>query len=186
MSVASVLKDTETRMGKSMDSLHHNLGSIRTGRANTAMVDDIQVEAYGSMMPLNQVASVSVPESRMIMIQPWDKGSLKAIEKAIMTSELGITPNNDGTVIRLAIPMLTEERRKQMVKQVSSFVEDAKVSVRNIRRDAMQSIKTLTSDKEISEDEEKRAHDQLETLTKKYVDRSDEIGKNKEAEVLEV
>ena len=186
MSVASVLKDTETRMGKSMDSLHHNLGSIRTGRANTAMVDDIQVEAYGSMMPLNQVASVSVPESRMIMIQPWDKGSLKAIEKAIMTSELGITPNNDGTVIRLAIPMLTEDRRKQMVKQVSSFVEDAKVSVRNIRRDAMQSIKTLTSDKEISEDEEKRAHDQLETLTKKYVDRSDEIGKNKEAEVLEV
>lgn len=186
MSVASILKDTETRMGKSMDSLHHNLGSIRTGRANSAMVDDIQVEAYGSMMPLNQVASVSVPESRMIMIQPWDKGSLKAIEKAIMSSELGITPNNDGAVIRLAIPMLTEERRKQMVKQVNSFVEDAKVSVRNIRRDAMQSIKTLTSDKEISEDEEKRANDQLETLTKKYVDRSDEIGKDKEAEVLEV
>lgn len=186
MSVASILKDTETRMGKSMDSLHHNLGSIRTGRANSAMVDDIQVEAYGSMMPLNQVASVSVPESRMIMIQPWDKGSLKAIEKAIMSSELGITPNNDGAVIRLAIPMLTEERRKQMVKQVNSFVEDAKVSVRNIRRDAMQSIKTLSSDKEISEDEEKRANDQLETLTKKYVDRSDEIGKGKEAEVLEV
>lgn len=186
MSVASILKDTETRMGKSMDSLHHNLGSIRTGRANSAMVDDIQVEAYGSMMPLNQVASVSVPESRMIMIQPWDKGSLKAIEKAIMSSELGITPNNDGAVIRLAIPMLTEERRKQMVKQVNSFVEDAKVSVRNIRRDAMQSIKTLSSDKEISEDEEKRANDQLETLTKKYVDRSDEIGKDKEAEVLEV
>lgn len=186
MSVASVLKDTETRMGKSMDSLNHNLGSIRTGRANTAMVDDIQVEAYGSMMPLNQVASVSVPESRMIMIQPWDKGSLKAIEKAIMASELGITPNNDGTVIRLAIPTLTEERRKQMVKQVSSFVEDSKVSVRNIRRDAMQAVKALTSDKEISEDDEKRAHDQLETLTKKYVDRSDEIGKAKEAEVLEV
>lgn len=186
MSVASVLKDTETRMGKSMDALHHNLGSIRTGRANTAMVDDIQVEAYGSMMPLNQVASVSVPESRMIMIQPWDKGSLKAIEKAIMTSDLGITPNNDGTVIRLAIPSLTEDRRKQMVKQVHSHVEDAKVSVRNIRRDAMQAIKTLTSDKEISEDDEKRAHDQLETLTKKYVDRTDGIGKDKEAEVLEV
>lgn len=186
MSVASLLKDTETRMGKSMDSLHHNLGSIRTGRANTAMVDDIQVEAYGSMMPLNQVASVSVPEARMIMIQPWDKGSLKSIEKALMASELGITPNNDGTVIRLAIPPLTEDRRKQMVKQVSSHVEDAKVSVRNIRRDAMQSIKTLLNDKEISEDEEKRAHDQLETLTKKFVDRSDEIGKDKETEVLEV
>lgn len=186
MTVASVLKDSETRMGKSMDSLQYNLGSIRTGRANPAMIEDIQVEAYGSMMPLNQVASISVPEARMLMVQPWDKGSIKAIEKAIMTSELGITPNNDGTVIRLNIPMLTEDRRKQMVKQVHAFVEESKVSVRNIRRDAMQAIKTLTSDKEISEDEEKRAHDQLETLTKKYVDRSDEIGKEKEAEVLEV
>ena len=186
MSVASVLKDSETRMGKTMDALHHHLGSIRTGRANPAMVENIQVEAYGSMMPLNQVASISVPEARMLMIQPWDKGSIKAIEKAIMTSELGITPNNDGTVIRLAIPMLTEERRKQMVKQVQGFVEDAKVSVRHIRRDAMQAFKALVADKEISEDEEKRAHDQLETLTKKYTDRSDEIGKEKEAEVLEV
>ncbi len=186
MTVASVLKDTETRMSKSMDSLNHNLGSIRTGRANAAMIEDIQVEAYGSMMPLNQVASISVPEARMLMVQPWDKGSLKAIEKAIMTSELGITPNNDGTVIRLTIPMLTEDRRKQMVKQVNGMVEDAKVSVRNVRRDAMQSIKGLVADKEISEDEEKRAHDQLETLTKKYVDKSDEIGKAKEAEVLEV
>ena len=186
MTVASVLKDTETRMSKSMDSLNHNLGSIRTGRAHAAMIEDIQVEAYGSMMPLNQVASISVPEARMLMVQPWDKGSLKAIEKAIMTSELGITPNNDGTVIRLNIPMLTEDRRKQMVKQVNSMVEDAKVSVRNVRRDAMQSIKSLVTDKEISEDEEKRAHDQLETLTKKYVDKSDEIGKAKEAEVLEV
>lgn len=186
MTVASVLKDTETRMSKSMDSLLHNLGSIRTGRANAAMIEDIQVEAYGSMMPLNQVASISVPEARMLMVQPWDKGSIKAIEKAIMTSELGITPNNDGTVIRLSIPMLTEDRRKQMVKQVSGMVEDAKVSVRNVRRDAMQAIKGLVADKEISEDEEKRAHDQLETLTKKYVDRSDEIGKGKEAEVLEV
>ena len=186
MTVASVLKDSETRMGKSMDALLHNLGSIRTGRANAAMIEDIQVDAYGSMMPLNQVASISVPEARMLLIQPWDKGSMKAIEKAIMMSDLGITPNNDGTVIRLAIPMLNEERRKQLVKQVHTFVEEAKISVRHIRRDAMQSLKTLTSDKEISEDEEKRAHDQLETLTKKYTDRSDEIGKEKEAEVLEV
>lgn len=186
MTVASVLKDTETRMSKTMDSLHYNLGSIRTGRANPAMVEDIQVEAYGSVMPLNQVASISVPEARMLVIQPWDKGSIKAIEKAIMTSELGITPNNDGTVIRLSIPMLTEERRKQMVKQVHGMVEDSKVSVRNVRRDAMQSLKALVNDKEISEDEEKRAHDQLETLTKKFVEKSDEIGKAKEAEVLEV
>lgn len=186
MSVASVLKDSETRMGKTMDALHNHLGSIRTGRANPAMIENIQVEAYGSMMPLNQVASISVPEARMLMIQPWDKGSIKAIEKAIMSSDLGITPNNDGTVIRLSIPMLTEERRKQMVKQVHGYVEDAKVSVRHIRRDAMQAFKTLVADKEISEDEEKRAHDQLEALTKKYTDRSDEIGKEKEAEVLEV
>lgn len=186
MSVASVLKDSETRMGKSMDALQHHLGSIRTGRANPAMVEDIQVEAYGSMMPLNQVASISVPEARMLMIQPWDKGSIKAIEKAIMSSELGITPNNDGNVIRLAIPMLTEDRRKQMVKQVHGYVEDSKVSVRNIRRDAIQAIKALTADKEISEDEERRALEQLDTLTKKYTDRSDEIGKEKEAEVLEV
>lgn len=186
MTVASVLKDSETRMSKSMDSLHHNLGAIRTGRANPAMVEDMQVEAYGSMMPLNQVASISVPEARMILIQPWDKGSMKAIEKAIMTSDLGITPNNDGTVIRLAIPMLNEQRRKELVKQVHTQVEDAKISVRNIRRDSMQQLKSLVSNKDISEDEEKRAQDQLETLTKKYVDMSDSIGKDKEAEVLEV
>ena len=186
MTVANVLKDSETRMSKSMDYLHHNLGANRTGRANPAMVEDLQVEAYGSMMPLNQVASISAPEARMIVIQPWDKGSMKAIEKAIMTSDLGITPNNDGTVIRLAIPMLNEQRRKELVKQVHTQVEDAKISVRNIRRDSMQQLKTLTNDKEISEDEEKRAHDQLETLTKKYVDMSDSIGKDKEAEVLEV
>lgn len=186
MTVASVLKDTEQRMSKSMDALHHNLGSIRTGRANPAMVNDIQVEAYGSVMPLNQVASISVPEARMLVIQPWDKGSIKAIEKAIMASDLGITPNNDGIVIRLAVPTLTEERRKQMVKQVHGMVEEAKIAVRNIRRDAIQSVKTLTTDKEIGEDEEKRAHDQLDTVTKKYTDMSDQIGKEKEAEVLEV
>lgn len=186
MTVASVLKETEERMSKSMDALHHHLGSIRTGRANPAMVEDIQVEAYGSVMPLNQLASISAPEARMLVIQPWDKGGMKAIEKAIMASDLGITPNNDGVVIRLAIPMLNEERRKQMVKQVHNHVEEAKISVRNIRRDAMQSFKALVSDKEISEDDEKRAHDQLETLTKKYVEMSDSIGKEKEAEVLEV
>lgn len=186
MTVATVLKDTEGRMSKSMDALHHHLGSIRTGRANPAMVEDIHVEAYGTSMPLNQVASISVPEARMLVIQPWDKSSIKPIEKAIMASDLGITPNNDGSVIRLSVPMLTEERRKQMVKQVHGHVEEAKISVRNIRRDAVQALKTLSADKEISEDEEKRGHDQLETLTKKYVDMSDSIGKDKEAEVLEV
>ena len=186
MTVASVIKDSESRMSKSMDSLHHHLGSSRTGRANPAMVEDLQVEVYGSAMPLNQLASISAPEARMLVIQPWDKGSMKAIEKAIQTSDLGLNPNNDGIVIRLNIPMLNEERRKQMVKQVHGHVEEAKISVRNIRRDSMQSFKALVADKQISEDDEKRAHDQLETLTKKYVEMSESIGKDKEAEVLEV
>ena len=186
MTVASVIKDSESRMSKSMDSLHHHLGSIRTGRANPAMVEDLQVEVYGSAMPLNQLASISAPEARMLVIQPWDKGSMKAIEKAIQTSDLGLNPNNDGIVIRLNIPMLNEERRKQMVKQVHGHVEEAKISVRNIRRDSMQSFKALVADKQISEDDEKRAHDQLETLTKNYVEMSESIGKDKEAEVLEV
>lgn len=186
MTVSSILKDAEDRMSKSMDALHHHLGSVRTGRANPAMVQDLQIDYYGSVMPLNQLASISAPEARLLVIQPWDKGSMKVIEKAIMASDIGITPNNDGTVIRLSIPSLTEERRKQMVKQVHGFVEDGKVSVRNIRRDAMQAFKQLVTDKEIGEDEEKRAHDQLETLTKKYVDMSDSIGKDKETELLEV
>lgn len=186
MNVASTLKESESRMSKSMDSLHHHLGAIRTGRANPALVEDIKVEYYGTVMPLNQVASVSAPEARLLVIQPWDKGAMRAIEKGIMASELGITPSNDGSVIRLGIPPLTEERRKAMVKQVGGHVEDAKVAVRNIRRDAVQALKSLVQDKEISEDEEKRAQEQLEKLTKKYTDMTDSIGKEKEAELLEV
>lgn len=186
MTVAEVTKDTETRMGKAIDALHHHLNSVRTGRAAPALVEDIRVDYYGTTMPLNQLASISAPESRLLVIQPWDKGSMGPIEKAIMTSELGLTPNNDGQVIRLNIPTLTEERRKQMVKVVHSHVEDAKVAIRNIRRDAMSSIKTLMNNKEISEDDERRAHEQLENLTKKFVEEADHVGKIKEHEVLEV
>lgn len=186
MTVAEIMKDAETRMGKSMDSLHHNLNSVRTGRASPALVEDIKVEAYGTTMPLNQLANISAPESRLIVIQPYDKGSMQAIEKAIQMSNLGLTPNNDGQLIRIAIPALTEERRKQMVKVVSGHVEDAKVAVRHIRRDAAQAIKALESDKEIGEDDERRAQSELDALTKTYVDRTDEIGKAKEQEVLEV
>lgn len=186
MTVAEVTKDTETRMGKAIDALHHHLNSVRTGRAAPALVEDIRVDYYGTTMPLNQLASISAPESRLLVIQPWDKGSMGPIEKAIMTSELGLTPNNDGQVIRLNIPTLTEERRKQMVKIVHSHVEDAKVAIRNIRRDAMSSIKTLMNNKEISEDDERRAHEQLENLTKKFVEEADNVGKIKEHEVLEV
>lgn len=186
MTVAEVTKDTETRMGKAIDALHHHLNSVRTGRAVPALVEDLKVDYYGTTMPLNQLASISAPESRLLVIQPWDKGSMQPIEKAIMTSELGMTPNNDGQVIRLNIPPLNEERRKQMVKIVHGHVEDAKVAIRNIRRDAMSSLKTLMNKKEISEDDERRAHESLEALTKKFVEETDSIGKAKEHEVLEV
>lgn len=186
MTVAEVTRDTEVRMGKAINALHHHLNSVRTGRATPALVEDLKIDYYGTTMPLNQLASISAPESRLLVIQPWDKGSMQPIEKAIMTSELGMTPNNDGQVIRLNIPTLTEERRKQMVKMVNGYVEDSKVAIRNIRRDAMSSIKTLMQNKEISEDDERRAHDQLETLTRKFVDEADSVGKAKEHEVLEV
>lgn len=186
MTVSEVTKDTEARMGKTIDSLHHHLGSVRTGRATPALVEDVRVDYYGTSMALNQLASISAPESRLLVIQPWDKGSMQPIEKAIINSDLGLNPNNDGQVIRLNIPTLTEERRKQMVKTVNGYVEDAKVSIRNIRRDAMSSIKSLVSSKEISEDDERRAQEQLESITKKFVEETDAIGKAKEHEVLEV
>jgi len=184
--IVDIMKDTQRRMTKAMDSLHHNLGSVRTGRANPALVDRVQVDYYGSMMPLNQLAGISAPEARLVVIQPWDKGSIGPIEKAIMQSDLGLTPNNDGQVIRISIPSLTEERRKQFVKIVHSATEDSKVAVRNIRRDAVQQMKSLTAGKEISEDEERRANSELDALSRKYVDEAEKIGKAKELEVLEV
>jgi ribosome recycling factor len=186
MTVADVTKDMRNRMSKTMDSLHHNLNSVRTGRAAPSLIEDLKVDYYGTTMPLNQLASISAPESRLLVIQPWDKGSMQPIEKAIQTSELGFNPNNDGQVIRIAIPTLTEDRRKQMVRVVHSHVEDAKVSVRHIRRDAMQALKALVNDKEIGEDDERRAQTELEAITKKFIEETDAIGKAKEHEVLEV
>ncbi len=184
--IADILKDTEARMRKAMEALHHNLESVRTGRASPALVERIQVDYYGTSTPLNQLAGISVPESRLIVIQPWDRGSIGPIEKAIQQSELGLNPNNDGQVIRINIPMLTEDRRKQMVKIVHGTTEDSKVAVRNIRRDALSQSKDLATKKEISEDDERRASQDVEALTKKYVDEADRIGKAKEQEVLEV
>jgi ribosome recycling factor len=186
MSIIDVIRDAETRMSKAMDALHHNLNGVRTGRAAPSLLERVTVDYYGTTMPLNQLANISAPESRLLVVQPWDKGSMGPIEKAIMTSDLGLTPNNDGQVIRINIPSLTEERRKQLVKLVHASVEESKVAVRNIRRDALQSAKSLLTKKEISEDDERRAHQELETLTKKYVDEADKIGKSKEHEVLEV
>lgn len=184
--VKDVLRDIETRMKKNGEVLRHTLASIRTGRASPGLLDHVQVEYYGSMMPINQLANVSVPEPRTIQIQPWDAGSIKAIEKAIQQSDLGLNPNNDGKVIRLAIPQLTQERRKELVKVVKSRVEEAKVSLRNIRREGQDQLKKLESDKQISEDELKRAQEKLQEITNRFQKDLDEAGAEKEQEILEV
>ena len=184
--INDVMSDAEGRMGKAMDALRRDLGVIRTGRASPSLVDRLTVEYYGTPTPLNQLAGVSVPEPRLLVIQPWDRGTMGAIEKAIQKSELGLNPSNDGQVIRIAIPALTEERRKQLVKLVHNHVEDGKVAVRNIRRDAMNSVRELMHEGMISEDDERRAEQQVEGLTKRYVEEADKIGKAKEQEVLEV
>jgi ribosome recycling factor len=166
----------EERMKKAMEALRRDLSTIRTGRASPALLDRVHVEYYGTDTPLNQVAGVSAPEARMLMIQPWDRGTIPAIEKAIQKSDLGLTPSNDGQVIRLSIPPLTEERRKQLVKTVHGMVEESKVSVRNIRRDAVHSVQKLTTDKQISEDEERRGTTQIDDLSKQYTDQATAIG----------
>lgn len=184
--IADVISDADARMAKAIDSLQHHLSTVRTGRASPSLVDRIVVEYYGTPTPLNQMANISVPESRLLVIQPYDKGVMGAIEKAIQKSDLGLNPNNDGQVIRIGIPPLTEERRKQLVKLVHQYVEDGKVAIRNVRRDAQGDIKSLLSEKMISEDDETRGHKQIDDLTKKYTDEVDRIGKSKEHEVMEV
>ena len=184
--IKDIIADAESRMEKAIEALRRDLGTIRTGRASPSLVERLQVEYYGSSTPLNQLAGISVPEPRLLVIQPWDRGSMAAIEKAIRKSELGLNPTNDGQVIRIGIPPLTEERRKQLVKLVHSHVEEGKVAVRNIRRDAMSHVKDLMSEKMIGEDDERRAEHQVEDMTKRFVDEADRVGKTKEQEVLEV
>ena len=184
--IGDVLADAESRMAKAMDALRRDLGSIRTGRASPSLVERLSVEYYGTSTPLNQLAGISVPEPRMLVIQPWDRGSIGVIEKAIQKSELGLQPNNDGQVIRINIPALTEERRKQMVKLVHGHVEDGKVAVRNIRRDAMAHVRELKNERMISEDDERRAEGQIDDIAKRFIDEADKIGKAKEHEVLDV
>ncbi|KPL81235.1 ribosome recycling factor [Herpetosiphon geysericola] len=186
MTVKDVLRDAETKMKKSIDSLRHTLGAVRTGRASPALVEDLKVEYYGAEMPLNQLANIATPESRMLTIQPYDQGAIKAIEKAIQNSELGINPSNDGRVIRLAIPQLTQERRKELVKQVKAKIEDGKVAIRNVRREAQDAIRKLQQDKAISEDDERRGQEDLQKLTDRFQKEVETIGATKEAEVMEV
>ena len=184
--IQDVMDDAEVRMGKAIDALRRDLATIRTGRASPSLVERLPVEYYGSPTPLNQLAGISVPEPRMLVIQPWDRGSMPAIEKAIRKSELGLNPTNDGQVVRITIPALTEERRKQLVKLVHGHVEEGKVALRNIRRDAVTHVKELLAEKLIGEDDERRAEQQVDELTKRYVSDAERVGKAKEQEVLEV
>jgi ribosome recycling factor len=183
--IDDVMADAESRMGKAIDALRRDLGSIRTGRASPTLVERLTVDYYGSSTPLNQIAGISVPEPRLLVIQPWDRGAMSAIEKAILKSELGLNPSNDGQVIRIAVPPLTEERRKQLVKLVHGHVEEGKVAVRNVRRDAMANVKELLNEKLIGEDDERRAEHQVDELAKRFVGEADKVGKSKEQEVLE-
>jgi ribosome recycling factor len=186
MTQQAVQKDFETRMQAAIDALTREFASVRTGRANAALLDAVRVEAYGNMTPINQVASVSVPDPRTILIQPWDASQLKEIEKGIVKSDLGLTPSNDGKVIRLTMPTLTEERRKQLAKTVGKFAKDARVAIRGARREANDKMKALAKDKKISEDEERRGHDQIQKATDRFTAKVEELTKKKEQELLTV
>ena len=176
----------DQRMARAVEAMDRDFNSIRTGRASTSLVERIHVEVYGSVMPLNQVAGISVPEAHQIVIQPWDRGTLGAIEKAILKSDVGLTPNNDGVVVRLNIPPLTEERRKDLVKGVHKRMEEAKVEIRNHRREAQDDLKRREKDGSIGADEAHREHDALEKLTHRWTDEVDRVGKAKEQELMEV
>ncbi|MBT4511227.1 MAG: ribosome recycling factor [Chloroflexi bacterium] len=183
--ISDVLSDTETKMGKAIEALERDLAGIRTGRASARLVDSIRVDYFGTPTPLSQLASISVPEARLLTIQPWDKSVVPAIEKAILKSDLGLNPSNQGNVIRLQIPELTEERRRELVKVVRKKAEDGKISIRNIRRSGLEKLRDMEKTKEISEDEEKRAEKQLQEITDKYIGNVDEVEKNKENDVME-
>jgi ribosome recycling factor len=184
--VNDVTREYETHLKKAAEALKHHLATIRTGRASSGLVEHLSVEAYGTPMPLNQLATISVPEARLIVIQPYDNGMIKAIEKAIQNSDIGINPSNDGRIIRLAIPTLTEDRRRELVKVVRHRVEEVKISVRNQRRDAMDQLKEFEQEKLISEDELKRGQERIQQLTDRCIGELDQIGKDKEAEVMAV
>jgi ribosome recycling factor len=185
-SAKDVQASLKTRMEKALADLQHEMASIRTGRASLGILDQIRVDYYGTPTPLNQVANLHVPEPSLITIQPWDVSQIGAIEKAIRASDLGLNPANDGRVIRLPIPPLTEERRKELVKRLHQLTEQRRVAVRNIRRDGNDTIKKLAKDKKIAEDEERRAYDEIQQLTDAYMTKLDQAAKVKEKEILEV
>ncbi|TME06658.1 MAG: ribosome recycling factor [Chloroflexi bacterium] len=183
---ADIFEDAERRMQKAVEALRQDLSSIRTGRASASLVERIQIDYYGAPTPINQVSQISVPEARLIVIQPYEWKLLTDIEKAIQKSDLGINPNNDGQVIRLNIPPLNEERRREMVKTLHKKLDEHKVAIRNVRRDAQDKLRDREKKKEISEDELKRSSERLQKLTDRYIDEMDKVGKSKELEILEV
>ncbi len=184
--VKQILKNAEDRMVKGVEIVRQELVKIRTGKATTALLDGIKVEYYGSMMPLHQVANISVPDVHLITVQPWDKSMVAPIERAILAANLGLNPANDGTLIRVPIPPLTEERRKELVKLVKKFAEDGKVAVRNVRRDAIEHLKKAEKEEHFSEDERKRGEAEAQKLTDKYIKEIDHLLAQKEKEIMEV
>jgi len=184
--IDDVLLEIEDKMDKTVGALRADLLTIRTGRASPALVEKLRVEAYGSIMPLNQMATIAVPEARLLTIRPWDGSMLGVIEKAILKSDLGLTPSSDGKIIRLAIPPLTDERRRDLAKMVSRRVEEARVAIRNLRRDGLKELTDLEKDKDISEDAFYQAKEDLQKLTDQYIEKLDTLGEQKQAEIMEV
>ncbi|MCG6893945.1 MAG: ribosome recycling factor [Desulfobacteraceae bacterium] len=183
--IDDIFQETRDRMKKTLTALQNEFKRVRTGRASLNLLDGVRVDYYGTPTPLNQVASLSVPESRLILIQPWDVSVIKEVEKAILKSDLGLTPSSDGKLIRIAIPQLTEERRKELVKVIHKISEEHKIAVRNIRRDGNDLVKSLKKDGDISEDEAFRSQDEIQKITDRYIERIDEAYQEKEKEILE-
>lgn len=182
----AIFSKTKEKMEKCLNSLERDYKAVRAGRANPAILDRVTVDYYGTPTPINQMAAISVPEPRMLMIQPWDASTLKEIEKAINTAEIGINPSNDGKVIRLVFPPLTEERRKELVKDIAKRAEEAKVAIRNVRRDAMDDLKKLKKNNEITEDDQKTGEKKLQDITDSYVKEAEDMEKKKEQEILSI
>ena len=184
--IDEIMLETEEKMQRAVNGLHNAFGTVLTGRANAMVLDRIKVDYYGVPTPVNQMAGVKTPEAHLLVIEPWDKGMLRAIEHAILESDLGVTPNNDGSVIRLPFPSLTEERRRDLVKQCKTYAEEARVAVRNARRDANTAIEKAVKNDNLPEDESKRAEAEIQKMTDRFVAEVDEVLKKKEAEVMEI
>jgi ribosome recycling factor len=186
MSIEEVIIDADDRMGKAVEILQRDLGTLRTGRATPALLENLTVDYYGSPTPLNQIATISAPEARLLMIQPWDKQALKDIEKSLLKSEMGFNPSNDGNIIRVPVAPLTQERRKEMVKLLKRKIEDGKVAVRNVRRDALEHLRSMERNKLVSQDDNRRAQDTLQKTTDSNIAQIDQVSGVKEAEIMQV